>query len=318
MLALNIILFIIACSIMVLSGSFLIKSLTKIAAFLRMHEFVVGFIIMAFSTSVPELFVGITSAFAGDPSLSLGNVIGANIANMTLIIGIIIILSRGMNVKSKTIKKDALFMVLLSALPIILKSIGRNLSRVDGAILLLVFLIYIKKLMKQGREFHKEVHAKRMTHIKIATSFLIFFASIGIVFLSADFVVKYATEISLELALPSILVGLFVVSIGTTLPELTFGMHAVLKKHPEMALGDTIGSVVANSTLVLGVVSLIHPIQADFKLFLSSGIFMIIISFLFATFTESENKLSIKEGIALILFYVFFIMIEFYISSIGG
>jgi len=110
---------------------------------------------------------------------------------------------------------------------------------------------------------------------------------------------------------PSILIGLFMISIGTTLPELTFESRAVLSKHRYMALGDLIGSVVVNSTLVLGVTSIIQPIVADFLLFLSSASFMIVISFLFMTFVESEKKITIQEGLALILLYTLFIVVIF-------
>ena len=111
--------------------------------------------------------------------------------------------------------------------------------------------------------------------------------------------------------IPSILIGLFMVSIGTTLPELTFEVKAVLAKHRYMALGDLLGSVVANSTLVLGVTALIHPITADFLLFITSASFMVVVAFLFMTFVESEKKITLQEGIALIMLYVLFIIVMF-------
>jgi cation:H+ antiporter len=110
--------------------------------------------------------------------------------------------------------------------------------------------------------------------------------------------------------------GLFLISFGTTLPELVFESRAVLMGHSEMALGNLIGTVIVNSTLVLGITSLIQPITADFLLFITAGVFMLIVAFLFATFTESGNRLDIKEGISLILLYAFFVMIEFYVRGI--
>jgi len=208
-------------------------------------------------------------------------------------------------------------MVFIAALPIGLMLMGNELSRLDGAILLAVFLFYMIHLIKERKEFKKEVKEK-IKHLDIVLNVIIFMLSLILLFLSANFVVDYATKISMELLLPPILVGLFIVSIGTTLPELTFDIQAVIKKHPEMALGDVIGSVVINSTLVLGITSIIYPITANFLLFFSSAFLMLIIAFIFATFVESGRKLYLKEGIALVLLYIFFIMIEFYIKTIGG
>jgi len=317
MLALDVIVFLVSCVVLVFAGSWLVKSLSKIAYFLHMSEFVIGFIIMAFSTSIPELFVGITSAMAKNSALALGTVIGANIIDLTIVIGVAVILARGIKIPSKKTQKDALYMVFIAALPIGLMLMGNELSRLDGVILIGVFLFYVFHLIKERKEFKKEIE-ERITHWDIVLNVIIFILSLVLLFLSAEYVVYYATEISMELLLPPILVGLFIVSIGTTLPELTFDIQAVIKKHPEMALGDVIGSVVINSTLVLGITSIIYPITANFLLFFSSALLMLVIAFIFATFVESGRKLYLKEGIALVLLYIFFIMIEFYIKTIGG
>ena len=315
MLINNLIIFLIACLVLVISGSLLVKTLTKIAAFLKLSEFVVGFIIMAFATSIPELFVGVTSALAGKSALALGNVIGANIINLTLVIGIAILLGRGIKIESKKTKTDSLYMVLIAALPMVLMIIGSSLSRIDGIILLAAFALYAGRILKQRRLFKKEVK-DRIKRKEIILTTILFVFSLALLFLSARFVVEYATLLSVDLALPPILVGLFIISIGTTLPELTFGSKAVLAGHSEMALGDLIGSVVVNSTLVLGITAIIFPITANILLFSVSAIFMVVIAFLFATFVESGDKLYVKEGISLILLYVFFVMIEFYINTI--
>ncbi len=315
MLITNLIVFLIACIVLVTSGSLLVKTLTKIAAFLKMSEFVVGFIIMAFATSIPELFVGVTSALAGKSALALGNVIGANIINLTLVIGIAILLGRGIKIESKKTKTDSLYMVLIAALPMVLMIIGSSLSRIDGIILLAAFALYARRILKQRRLFKKEIEdGIKKTEIILTTILFVF--SLALLFLSARFVVKYATLLSVDLALPPIIVGLFIISIGTTLPELTFGSRAVLAGHSEMALGNLIGSVIVNSTLVLGITAIIFPITANLLLFSVSAIFMVVVAFLFATFVESGDKLYVKEGISLILLYVFFVIIEFYINTI--
>ncbi|OIO61191.1 hypothetical protein COY26_04905 [Candidatus Woesearchaeota archaeon CG_4_10_14_0_2_um_filter_33_10] len=315
MLIINLISFLISCIVLIISGTLLVKTLAKIAAFLKLSEFVVGFIIMAFATSIPELFVGITSALTKNPALALGNVIGANIINLTLVIGIAILLGKGIKIESKKTKTDALYMVGIAALPMVLMVIGGSLSRIDGIILLAAFALYARRILQQRKLFKKEVEDSIKRKDIILTTILFVF-SLALLFLSARFVVEYATSLSVDLALPPIIVGLFIISIGTTLPELTFGSRAVLAGHSEMALGNSIGSVIVNSTLVLGIVSIIHPITANILLFSVSAIFMVVVAFLFATFVESGNKLYVKEGISLILLYIFFVIIEFYIKVI--
>jgi cation:H+ antiporter len=315
MAILNLVLFLVACIFLILSGTLLVRSLSKLASYLRMSEFVISFILIAFATSVPELFVGISSALQNNTALSLGNVIGSNILNLTLIAGIIILLKRGIMIESKKTKADALYMFFIIALPFVLMWIGHAISRIDGVILLVAFFLYARKLYRERKIFKKEAenHAKRLEPI---INTLIFILSLGLLFLSSRFVVSYATLLSAELLLPPVLMGLFLISFGTTLPELVFESRAVLMGHSEMALGNLIGTVIVNSTLVLGITSLIQPITADFLLFITAGVFMLIVAFLFATFTESGNRLDIKEGISLILLYAFFVMIEFYVRGI--
>ncbi|MBU2634033.1 MAG: hypothetical protein KJ674_02200 [Nanoarchaeota archaeon] len=311
----NLVIFIISCLILILSGSFLVKSLSKISSFLKISEFAVGFLIMAVATSMPELFVGITAALNANSALALGTVIGSNIVDLTLVLGIIILLSREIKVKQKSIKKDALFMFFIAILPLVLMFLGNTLSRVDGVILIAVFLLYSHRLLKQSREFSKKVEdgVKRVEIVSYSGLFII---SLLLLFFSANYVVKYATLLSIDLALPPILIGLFLIALGTSLPELVFGARAALTGHGGMSLGDIMGAIVVNSTLVLGVTAIIYPITADFLLFLVSGVFMILIIFLFVTFLESGNKLSWREGISLILFYVFFIVLELYIRTV--
>jgi len=315
MLISNLVIFIISCLVLILSGSFLVKSLAKIASFLKISEFVVGFLIMAVATSVPELFVGITAALNANPALALGTVIGSNIVDLTLVIGIVILLSRGIEVKQMKIKKDALFMFFIAILPLVLMFLGNTLSRVDGVILIAVFLLYSYKLLKQSRSFSKKVE-DGIKRVEIVSYSVLFIISLFLLFFSANYVVKYATLLSIDLALPPILIGLFLIALGTSLPELVFGARAALTGHGGMSLGDIMGAIVVNSTLVLGVTAIIYPITADFLLFLVSGVFMILIIFLFVTFLESGNKLSWREGVSLIMFYIFFIILELYITTI--
>ncbi|TKJ17115.1 hypothetical protein CEE44_01095 [Candidatus Woesearchaeota archaeon B3_Woes] len=311
----NFLLFALSCLVLLVSGSFLIKSLSKIAAFLRMSKFVVSFIIVGMATSLPELFVGISSALAGQPEISLGNVIGSNIANLTIILGIPLLLARGIAIKSKTVRKDSLYMFGISLLPLILMAIGESLSKLDGIILIVFFLFYSALLIKQKKKFTKPID-NHIGRSEIVGNVFLFIVSALFLYYSAKFTVKYASLISIDLALPPIFVGLFIIALGTSLPELVVGFHALKKNQEDIILGNIMGSVVANSTLVLGVTALIFPITTNLVIFFTSISFMILASFLFMIFIEAGKKIYWKEGVILIIIYVLFIMVQSYIKNL--
>jgi cation:H+ antiporter len=309
MLIINLIGFIIACIALIASGGFLVKSLSRISKFLRISEFSAAFIIMAIATSLPELFVGISSAMSNNSALSLGNVIGANILNLTLITGIIVLM--GKEIKTKKMGKESYFMLLGLALIIILYSIGKSLSRIDGIILLAFFAINLYTVFKKREKPPKKT---KKSDGKNNFKFLfIFLISLIILFISSNYVVKYASGLALDLNLSQIIIGLFLISIATTLPELTFGISAVRLKHKEMGIGDQIGTVIANSTLVLGIVAIISPIKVSFSPFLASSVLMFIAAVIFIIFTITDKKLKTIEGVGLILFYVFFVIVQIFI-----
>lgn len=300
-----------ACLILVILGALLVKSLIKLAAFLRMSEFYAAFILMAVCTSLPELFVGISSAMAGTPAFSLGNVIGSNIIDLTLVAGIAVALARGIRIQSKIVHKQVFGMVVLAALPMILMFIGKQLSRLDALILIGAFCVYFIKMLTatDGHIFQTKYDGKTSPWVGLG-SFLLFGITAAGLYFSSGWVVKYGGMAAMQLSLPPIMVGLFLVALGTSLPELIFSIRSAMTKHGQLALGDLVGAVVMNSTIVLAVTALIHPITDSFFIFLSSAVFMIAITFLFATFISSGRKLSWREGISLILFYVLFIIIE--------
>ena len=314
MIGLIIILFVISCIILVASGSFLVRSLVIITKFLRISEYVAAFILMAFSTSLPELFVGISSAIAKQPALVFGTVIGSNIADLTLIGGIAVLMARKVNIKRLAIKKDVIFMILLAALPMALMFIGNKLSRFDGIILLMVFLFYTNHLIKTRKQYTVKLKNK-IGRWEILSAILIFMFSLVLLYGSSHYVVKYGAELALGLYLPPIFVGLFFLALGTSLPELVFTVKAMTKNHAEFAIGDLIGSVVMNSTLVLAVAALIFPITTNFFLFFTSAIFMILATMLFAAFVRSGEKFTALEGISLIILYVLFLIVELNIQQ---
>jgi len=313
MLFTNLILFTLYCIILVASAITLVKSLKKISKFLKIPEFTAAFIIMAVATSLPELFVGISSALAKNPELSLGNILGAGLLNLTLIIGIFTIVSKKLPVKTIQLKKEASILSSTIILLIILFLIDQQLSRIDGIILLTLFTLNTHRLYKNSKLTTSKIkkQAKKNKYSENTSKiFILFVIGLILLFFSSRYAVKYAALIAGDLNLPKIIIGLFLISIATTLPELIFGLSAIKMKHKEMAIGDQIGTVFANLTLILGIVAIIQPIKADLSSFIISSIFFLFGTLLFIHFIKTKNRLEIKEGILLIIFYILFAFTE--------
>ncbi|MEW6062817.1 MAG: sodium:calcium antiporter [Nanoarchaeota archaeon] len=316
MLLIDIISLLIALTVLVISGRLIVRLLSRIAVYIGLTEFIISFVLMAFATSIPELFIGINSAINHIPILALGNVIGANILNLTLIIGVVALLTKNITLK-ESIKENLFFMFILSTLPIILIWFGRSLSRLDGLVLISIFIWYIYRTIKEKRKFTNILNEKNnviMNFFKFMNNIALFILTAMLLFLSSYYVVKYASSLAADLGVSTILIGLFLVAIGTTLPELTFGVMSALAKKGEMAVGDSIGSVICNSTLILGVTALIYPISNDFMLLFTSLLFMLFSVIIFILMVRKSNTISWKKGLILLFVYILFILLEFYLK----
>jgi len=289
------------------SSAWTIRSISKISAFLRIGEFTSGFIILAFATTLPELLVGINSAIANTPALSLGNVLGSNIANLTLILGIVILVGRGIKIKSKFIRKDSFYILLIAALPIFLM-LDHELSRVDGVALIITFIIYIFKIKKERKKYENKIN--HATGYEMFNNIALFILGILVLLISANFVVRFGINLAQDLNVAPILIGLFLIAIGTSIPELVLGIRSALSGHEELSVGDLLGAVAINSTLVLGITALIRPILTHYTIFITSAFFMLGACLLVLLFVHFDKKITIKEGLILLLFYIIFTIIE--------
>lgn len=311
-------LFLISVYFLVRSGAVAVKNLVAIARYLRISEYVLAFILMALATSLPELFIGINSAFSKSPVLSLGNVIGSNVVNLSFVLGVVVIIAKGVRVESKIAKRDAWLVFFISILPIILL-IDSYLSRIEGIILLMVFAWYFRRILKDKEAFRKRVdHVSRTIEQfwQFVKDFIILILAIIVLLASSWAVVETAELIAQGLDLTLALIGLVLVAIGTSLPELVFGIRSVITKHEGMNLGNLIGSTVINSTLILGVTALIFPIKIEnFNLILTGAIFMVFTVLIANFFIATKDKISLKEGMILIGVYILFLIIEFLIKS---
>lgn len=313
MILLNFVFFLLFLFILIKCAGYAIQYSSRLAKALHFPEFIVSFFIIALISVLPEATISIISAFRGEPGLGLGTLLGSNVADLTLVFGIVALFSSsGIKVKSKIISNNFYFLILL-LFPLILGFDGK-FTRVDGLILVLLGLVFFIKIAFDSHRFRKKFNNTKREHFFKSLTFLII--SLGILLLSAFLTVKFAMNFAHDAKLPTILVGLTIIAFGTCLPELIFSIKAVRKNHDGLALGDILGTVIADATIILGIVALISPFTYNpYNIYITGGA-MFLAGLLVTIFMKSDKIIKKSEGIFLIIFYILYIFIEFLINNV--
>lgn len=306
--------FIVACFVLVKSGAWLVQTLSRIARFLRWSEFMVAFLLMAFVSSLPELFIGISSALHQIPQVSFGNIIGANVINLTLAVGLATLFLKGLKVERQMVKKNSLFTALAALLPLVL-ILDKELSRIDGVILLLAFLVYLSWLFSQKERFSRIYNDAHQGFKQFFRDIFVFLGSVALLFLSAELVIYSATILAKILQVPAVIIGILLIGAGTALPETYFVVRAALRGKKEMILGNLMGCVTVTSLFVLGLVALLTPIKiVDFSPYFVARIFLLMAVMFFLIIIRTGGKISKKEALFLLLVYLAFVTVEILIK----
>ncbi len=285
----------------------------------KTRSFGLAAILAALSTSMPELIVSITSALNGKNELTLGNIMGSNIANISLVMGLAALIGGMVKGTGIIIKREVFYAFLAGTAPVLFLLDG-SLSRFDGLALLLIYVMFVVKELtnptinkETNSKRHKTNTLHRWANAKVERHLLLFFASIGVMIGAAELLVITSINLAQAAQVPIFLIGLFVISIGTTLPELVFEIQAIRRKESSLAFGNSIGSIVINSTLILGISAYIHPITlvSDKSSYLLSILGFIIIFGFFWNFTRTKQKLDRKEGLILVITYAVFALVQY-------
>lgn len=299
-------------------GRWVIYSLVVIARYFGFKEFVVAFFTVSIGAVIPEFFVGVTAALQGIPEVSLGTVIGENLFLITITIALASFFSaQGLIVDSKTVRGGVIFTVIVAILPLILILNG-ELSRMDGFFLLACFAFFIFWLFSKKERFTKVYEEEtpeieNLTRKSAIKSMFIAVSGVLAIVISVDLLLTQALNFSSELGIPLATLGLFVIAIGTALPETYFAIDLARKGNSWMVLGGIMGGIAMASTLVLGTVALIEPIVLN-DLSLSSlilaRIFLTIGAILLLVFVTTGHVITKIEGIALLAVYISFLLAE--------
>ncbi len=312
-----ILIFIISCVVLIRAGVLVVRALTRIAQFLKLREFIVASVLMAFSTSLPEIFIGITSASHQKPELSFGDIIGSNIIVLTIVIAIGAILTKGLKFRGKILQRASVYAGIYGFLPLLLMLDG-SVSRVDGIVLLLALSFYFDQLLSEEERFTKifsNHFRENWPHFKLFLKNLFtFLVGVALLLISSEGIVFASLKLAASFNLPLVIIGTLLVALGTSLPEIAFGIRSITMGHKEMILGDIMGSVVINSTLVLGLVAIISPFEInDFSPYLKGIIFTVITCLFFVIFARTDRKITKKEALFLLAIYILFVFTTVFI-----
>jgi len=230
-----------------------------------------------------------------------------------LVFGIVALFSlSGVKVKSEVLKNDTFYLILLFV-PLIL-GIDGHLSRADGVLLVLSGIVFFMTLSIESRMFKKKYN--NVESRRWVKNFIILVISVGLLIVGAHYTVKFGVDFANDVSIPPSLIALTIVAVGTCLPELVFSLKAVKTRHDELALGDILGTVITDATIIIGIIALINPFYFDPKIVYITGIMMLIAGALVIAFIKSGKVLSKKEGLYLVMFYVLYLMIEFIANAI--
>lgn len=318
MLWFYIFIFIISCIILYFSGEWVVGGLMRTARFLGWREFVVAFFVMAFAASIPNFFVGITSASLGIPQLSFGDVVGNNLVALTLAVALAILFAKGREIpaESRTIQATSIFTIVAAVLPLLLILDG-NLSRIDGTLLIALFIFYIFWLFSKQERFTKIYDEQKISIVK---EFKIFIKDLGkiilgiiLLLLAAQGIIASAQFFAQSFTISIILIGVLITGLGNALPEVYFTIASARRGETWMILGSLMGSVIILATLVLGIVALIHPIViTDFSPLVIAKFFLIISALFFFFFVRTNRKITKKEALFLLGIYLTFVLVEIF------
>ena len=287
-------------------AEFLVKGGVSIALKFKISPLVIGLTLVAFATSAPELAVSISASFKGSGDVAMGNVVGSNICNIALILGLSALIAP-MAINKKLLKLDMPLMLISSLLLTGAYLLSKGVTRWQGAIFFLGIIAYtVWSIYSSRKEGVSEDDGGDEVEIKEVNLWL----SIGLVIgglltlvYGARFFVGSASFIAKALGVPEAIIGLTVVAFGTSLPELATSIVAALKKEQDIAIGNVIGSNIFNILAILGVAPLISPIKTH-NISYVDMILMLGVSILLYPIMKSGLKISRKEGILLLAIYI--------------
>lgn len=289
-------------------ADFFVEGSSAVARKLHIPTIIIGMTIVAMGTSLPECAVSVTAAMTQNNGLAIGNVLGSNLFNLLVVCGSCALFAP-LAVQKETMKKEFPFSVLCTALMIGLGYIGMNLNRGDGICLLVLFAAYLGYMLyfalKAKNNASEEQEEKQVLSGWRCAAYII--GGMIAIKYGGDFVVGGASAIAAGFGLSQNMIGLTIVAMGTSLPELVTSVVAARKNELDMAVGNVIGSNIFNVLLILGLAAAISPVAMNMENLIDAAI-LIAVSVIVWLFAHSKEKIVRSEGIAMLGMYAIFMV----------
>lgn len=308
------ILFILLGFVLLIKGAdILVNGSSAIAKKLRISEIVIGLTIVSIGTSMPELFVSTTSALQGSSDISIGNVIGSNICNLLLILGLSSVI-HPVKFQKQTKLIENPMSIILTLIFLVMCNINRDISRIEGGILLvffIAFLIYTIIMGKKSKdEAILEISLEDAKKISVVKNLILIVIGIAGLKIGGDLVVENAKLIATALNISEKIIGLTIVAIGTSLPELVTSVTAAIKGDSDIAIGNIVGSNLFNMLLIIGVSAVITPIKYNisynFDMIVLFGAMILMLIF---PFIKPKDEMSRTNGLIYTLLYIMYVLV---------
>jgi cation:H+ antiporter len=308
-------------ALVIMGSHLLVDGASSLSKKLKVSDLVIGLTVVAFGTSLPELFVNITASIKGNTDIALGNILGSNISNIFLILGVCAIIfplavSKGTTWKEIPLSLLAAILVGVLANDTLIDNSGcSTLGQIDGLVLLSFFLIFIYYSIGIARPIEgldRKMPSEKGGMTKVLTLIIV---GLSLLILGSDWLVDGAVSLAVALGASQWLIGLTIVAVGTSLPELATSATAAYKRNPEIAVGNVVGSNIFNIFFILGISSTIRPIPFDGRN--NVDILVVVagsLALFFSMFTGKRRMLDRWEGLVLLVLYVGYI---YYIVSRG-
>lgn len=292
--------------ILLAGGKYLVDGASKIASFFGLSEGLIGLTIVAFGTSAPELLVSVNAALKGNSDIALGNVIGSNISNISLVLGISAMVYP-IAIHKSILKLDYLF-TLLSSILFFVFAYNGILSRFEGLIFIVLLVslnIYFFKKIARVDPVSLENSSTEQSNL-FKPLILLIVGIVGLYF-GSDLFVDSAVEISESFGISQRVIGVTVIAIGTSLPELVTSLIAAWNKKTDIAIGNILGSNIMNVLAIIGITSVINPIAVSQEFINVDFIWMLGFTLLLFPILRTKRKISRLEGLVLLVIYLLYI-----------
>ncbi len=307
----NVLIMVFAMFLVIKGATLSTKYAVRLAEGYKLSKYVVGLIVVAVISILPETFIAINSALEGVPDFGLGTLFGSNVADLSLLFAVVVFLAgRNIRISGNIIKESYVYPILL-ILPLVLGGDGYY-SRWEGCALVLSGSLFYYLAFKNGSD--GVGFSKRLGNRYKNVAWLLL--SLSMLLVGAHFTVTSATSLARDLGVNEILIGMLIVGLGTIMPELFFALKAVKSHSDSMAVGDVLGTVLADATIVVGILAIISPFAFPRIIVFVTGVFMVLAAAILFYFMRSGRTLTKKESFALLFFWIAFVVVEVLINGL--